>query len=352
MTDLHGKRVLLGVTGSIAAYKSPDIVRRLREQGADVRVVLTASAEKLVAPAVFQAVSGEPVRGDIWDAQAEAAMGHIELARWADIILIAPATANVIAQLANGAADNLLTTLVLASDAQLALAPAMNQAMWNDPATQENCAVLAGRNVLFIGPAEGSQACGDSGPGRMMEPVDIVSRLARGGADGALQGVRVVVTAGPTREPIDPVRFISNRSSGKMGFAVARAAAQAGADVLLIAGPVNLPTPPGVQRLNAETTQQMFDTTMANIADAHIYIGAAAIADYRPVAAATQKIKKQADTLDIHMTRSPDLLATIAALDDGPFAVGFAAETEKLEEHATAKLERKRLGMIIANLVG
>jgi phosphopantothenoylcysteine decarboxylase/phosphopantothenate--cysteine ligase len=352
MTDLHGKRVLLGVTGSIAAYKSPDIVRRLKEQGAEVRVVLTASAEKLVAPTVFQAVSGEPVRGDIWDAQAEAAMGHIELARWADIILIAPATANVIAQLASGAADNLLTTLVLASDAQLALAPAMNQAMWNDAATQENCAVLAGRNALFIGPAEGSQACGDSGPGRMMEPVDIVSRLARGGADGALEGLRVVVTAGPTREPIDPVRFISNRSSGKMGFAVARAAAQAGADVLLIAGPVSLPTPPGVQRLNAETTQQMFDTTMANIADAHIYIGAAAIADYRPVTAATQKIKKRADTLDIHMTRSPDLLATIAALPDGPFAVGFAAETEKLEEHATAKLERKRLAMIIANRVG
>jgi len=352
MTDLNGKRVLLGVTGSIAAYKSPDIVRRLRDRGAEVRVVLTASAEKLVSPTVFQAVSGEPVRGDIWDEQAEAAMGHIELARWADVILIAPATANVIAQLAAGTADNLLTTLVLASDAELVLAPSMNQAMWADPATRANCAVLEQRHALLIGPAEGSQACGDSGPGRMTEPLEIVSRLERGGAAGALAGLRVVLTAGPTREPIDPVRFISNRSSGKMGFAVARAAAAAGADVLLVAGPVHLATPPGVRRLDTETTQQMFDTTMAHIDAADIYIGAAAVADYRPVAPAEHKIKKQADTLDVHMTRSPDLLASIAALPAGPFTVGFAAETEKLEEYATAKLERKQLDMIIANLVG
>ncbi len=352
MNELKGRKVLLGVTGSIAAYKSPDIVRRLKEQGAQVRVVLTASAEKLVSPTVFQAVSGEPVRGDIWDEKAEAAMGHIELAKWADYILIAPATANVIAQLASGSADNLLTTLVLASDAQLALAPSMNQAMWNDSATQANCDVLRKRNALFIGPASGEQACGDVGPGRMSEPADIVNRLTRGGADGALEGLKVVVTAGPTREPIDPVRFVSNRSSGKMGFAVARAAADAGAHVTLIAGPVNLPTPPGVDRVDTETTQQMFDATMAAVADADIYIGAAAISDYRPEHAAPQKIKKSADTFELLMVKSPDVLATVAALDDAPFTVGFAAETEKLEEHAALKLERKKLNMIIANLVG
>ncbi len=352
MSELQGRKVLLGVTGSIAAYKSPDIVRRLKEQGAEVRVVLTASAEKLVSPTVFQAVSGEPVRGDIWDEKAEAAMGHIELARWADTVLIAPATANVIAQLATGSAENLLTTLVLATDAQIALAPSMNQAMWSDPATQANCDVLRKRNVIFIGPDSGEQACGDVGPGRMSEPVEIVNRLARGGRDGALEGLKVVITAGPTREPIDPVRFVSNRSSGKMGFAVARAAADAGADVTLVAGPVHLPTPPGVNRVDTETTQQMFDATMAVIDDADIYIGAAAISDYRPEHPADQKIKKHADTFELKMVKSPDLLATVAALDDGPFTVGFAAETEKLEEHAGIKLERKRLDMIIANLVG
>lgn len=352
MSELKGRKVLLGVTGSIAAYKSPDIVRRLKDQGAEVRVVLTASAEKLVSPTVFQAVSGEPVRGDIWDEKAEAAMGHIELAKWADTVLIAPATANVIAQLAAGSADNLLTTLVLASEAQIALAPSMNQAMWSDSATQANCDVLRKRNVIFIGPDSGEQACGDVGPGRMVEPVDIVNRLARDGADGALEGLKIVITAGPTREPIDPVRFVSNRSSGKMGFAVARAAADAGADVTLVAGPVNLPTPPGVDRIDAETTQQMFDAAMSVIDGADIYIGAAAISDYRPEHPADQKIKKHADTFELKMVKSPDLLASIAALPGGPFTVGFAAETEKLEEHATIKLERKKLDMIIANLVG
>ena len=246
--------MLLGVTGSIAAYKSPDIVRRLKDQGAEVRVVLTASAEKLVSPTVFQAVSGEPVRGDIWDEQAEAAMGHIELARWADQVLIAPATANLIAQLAAGSAENLLSTICLATEAPIALAPAMNQAMWRDPATQNNCEVLRNRNVRLIGPDEGSQACGDVGPGRMSEPVDIVNRLLRGGATGPFEGQTILVSAGPTREAIDPVRFVSNRSSGKMGFAMARAAADAGASVILVAGPVNLPTPPGVERIDVETT--------------------------------------------------------------------------------------------------
>jgi len=246
----------------------------------------------------------------------------------------------------------LLTTLVLASDAPLALAPSMNQAMWSDSATQANCDVLRKRNALFIGPDSGEQACGDVGPGRMSEPADIVNRLTRGGADGALEGLKVVVTAGPTREPVDPVRFISNRSSGKMGFAVARAAVDAGARVTLLAGPVNLPTPPGVERVDVETTQQMFDAAMAAVADADIYIGAAAISDYRPEQTAPQKIKKSADTFELVMVKSPDVLATIAALDDAPFTVGFAAETEKLEEHAAMKLERKKLNMIIANLVG
>jgi phosphopantothenoylcysteine decarboxylase/phosphopantothenate--cysteine ligase len=352
MSDIQGKRVLLGVTGSIAAYKSPDIVRRLKDQGADVRVVLTASAEKLVSPTVFQAVSGEPVRGDIWDEQAEAAMGHIELAKWADLIVIAPATANVIAQLAAGSAENLLTTICLASDAPLTLAPSMNQAMWRDTATQNNCDVLRKRNVMFIGPDDGDQACGDVGPGRMTEPASIVNRLSRGGRSGPFEGLRVLVSAGPTREAIDPVRFVSNRSSGKMGFAVARAAADAGAEVTLISGPVNLPTPPRVERIDVETTQQMVDAAMGCVGGMDIYIGAAAISDYRPKKAAVQKIKKSADTFVLEMIKSPDLLATIAALDNGPFTCGFAAETEKLEQHAMDKLNRKKLDMIVGNLVG
>lgn len=352
MIDIKDRHVLLGVTGSIAAYKSPDIVRRLREQGAEVRVVMTASAEKLVSPTVFQAVSGEPVRGDLWDHQAEAAMGHIELARWADHVLIAPATANVIAELAAGSAASLLTTICLATDAPITLAPAMNQAMWADAATQSNCDVLRKRNMRFIGPAAGSQACGDMGMGRMSEPADIVSRLLRDGNPGPFDGLRILVTAGPTREAIDPVRFVSNRSSGKMGFAVARAAADAGAKVTLIAGPVNLPAPPGVERIDVESTQQMFDATMQRIGGMNIYIGAAAISDYRPKTQMAQKIKKSADTFTLEMVKSPDLLASIAALKDGPFTVGFAAETEKLEQYATEKLNRKQLDMIVANLVG
>jgi phosphopantothenoylcysteine decarboxylase/phosphopantothenate--cysteine ligase len=352
MSDIQGRRVLLGVTGSIAAYKSPDIVRRLRDQGAEVRVVLTASAEKLVSPTVFQAVSGEPVRGDIWDEQAEAAMGHIELAKWADLILIAPATANLIAQLAAGSAENLLTTICLASEASVTLAPSMNQAMWRDAATQANCEVLRKRNVMFIGPDDGEQACGDVGPGRMSEPANIVSRLVRGGASGPFEGLRIMVSAGPTREAIDPVRFVSNRSSGKMGFAVARAAADAGAEVTLIAGPVNLPTPPRIERVDVETTQQMCDEALSRMDEMDMYIGAAAISDYRPKQVSVQKIKKTADTFVLEMLKCPDLLASVAALKNGPFTVGFAAETEKLEQHASDKLKRKNLDMIVANLVG
>lgn len=354
MGALDQQRVLLGVTGGIAAYKSPDLVRRLQDAGAEVRVVMTPSATRLVSPTVFQAVSGHPVRSELWDDAAEAAMGHIELARWATLVLIAPATAHLMSQLAAGSAGNLLTTLCLATSAPVVLAPAMNQAMWRHAATQANRATLQSRGVRCIGPASGSQACGDVGPGRMVEPSDIVSALGDAPASdiaGLLKGTRVLITAGPTREPIDPVRFVSNRSSGKMGFAVATAAIAAGADVTLITGPVHLPTPAGVRRIDVETAAEMFAAALGQIADADIYIGAAAISDYRPEPA-SQKIKKRTDRLTLEMQKSPDLLATIAARIPGPFTVGFAAETERVEEHASQKLEAKRLDMIVANQVG
>ncbi|QOJ32729.1 MAG: bifunctional phosphopantothenoylcysteine decarboxylase/phosphopantothenate--cysteine ligase CoaBC [Gammaproteobacteria bacterium] len=355
MALLTGKKILLGVSGGIAAYKSPDLVRRLRDQGAEVQVVLTHSAARMVSPTVFQAVSGQPVRGDLWDAQAEAAMGHIELARWADFVVIAPATAHLMAQLAAGLAPDLLTTLCLATTAPVLLAPAMNHAMWAHAATRANRTLLAARGLRFVGPAEGAQACGESGPGRMSEPADIVAALAAlaGMAGGALAGRRVLVTAGPTREPIDPVRFVSNRSSGKMGFAVAQAAAEAGARVTLVAGPVQLPTPPGVERVDVESAAEMHEATLSRAAQVDIYIGAAAVSDYRPAQSAAQKIKKKTETLDLHMVKCADVLAAVAALaQDRPFTVGFAAETEKLEEHALDKLRRKGLDMIVANLVG
>lgn len=354
MSTADHPRVLLGVTGGIAAYKSPDIVRRLLDRGADVQVVMTHSAERLVSPTVFQAVSGRAVRGELWDEQAEAAMGHIELARWADRILIAPATAHVMAELAAGSAGNLLTTLCLASDAPVFLAPAMNQAMWRHPAVRANHALLLERGVRFIGPAAGEQACGDIGPGRMVEPESIVAAVleAAGVKAGPLAGSRVLITAGPTREPIDPVRFVSNRSSGKMGFAVAEAAAAAGAQVTLVAGPVSQATPRGVERIDVETAAEMREATLARAGQIDIYIGAAAISDYRPEQVAAHKIKKHSDTLSLDMIKSPDVLAEVAALPARPFTVGFAAETQQLEAHARAKLEGKGLNMIVANLVG
>ena len=357
MSNLPYTKILLGVTGGIAAYKCPDLVRRLREQGAEVQVVMTPSAQKMVSSSVFQAVSGQEVRVDLWDQQAEAAMGHIELARWADLVLVAPATANTLSQLATGTAGGLLTTLCLATQAPLVLVPAMNQAMWRHPATQHNCDVLMQRGVRFIGPAEGEQACGDTGPGRMVEPADIVSELSTQQVhvhekERRLDGVAVVVTAGPTREPIDPVRYISNRSSGKMGFAMAAAAAAAGARVTLVAGPVSLPTPPGVERLDVETAAEMRDVAVDLAASADIYIGAAAISDYRPQLAQQQKIKKKSTTMSLELVKSIDVLAEIAVLKSAPFTVGFAAETEKLEEHANGKLLAKKLNMIVGNLVG
>ena len=348
MNRLTNKHVLLGVTGGIAAYKSAELVRKLRDAGAQVRVVMTKAAQEFITPLTLQALSGNPVHTDLLDPAAEAAMGHIELARWADVILIAPATADVIARIATGQADDLLTTLCLASTAPLVLAPAMNQAMWRNANTQANVSLLQQRGVQLFGPADGSQACGDVGPGRMLEPVELATLLANLFPSGLLAGLNVVITAGPTREAIDPVRFISNHSSGKMGFALAQAAVDAGARTTLIAGPVHLPTPEGATRIDVVSAQQMLDAAQA-IDDCDIFIAAAAVADYRPVDVATQKLKKTKDTMTIELARNPDIVATIAARNDKPFVVGFAAETNDVITYARDKLLRKKLDLIIAN---
>jgi len=351
---MQGKRILLGVTGGIAAYKSPDLVRRLREQGAEVQVVMTAAAREFVTAATFQAVSGRPVRTDLWDAAAEAAMGHIELARWAQLVLIAPASADFLARLATGQADDLLSTLCLATEAPIAVAPAMNRVMWANAATRANVATLRQRNVNVLGPAEGDQACGEIGAGRMLEPLELADRagLMLLGGGGPLQGRRVLITAGPTRERIDPVRFISNRSSGKMGFAVAQAAREAGAEVVLVSGPVSLATPTAVRRIDVESAADMLNAVLGEVDRADIFISTAAVADYRPANAAEQKIKKTSDRMDLSMERTADVLATVAARPNRPFVVGFAAETESVEQHARGKLLKKNLDMIAANEVG
>jgi phosphopantothenoylcysteine decarboxylase/phosphopantothenate--cysteine ligase len=354
MSAITSLKVLLGVTGGIAAYKSAELVRRLREQGAEVQVVMTEGAQHFVGVATFQALSGRPVRTDLWDASAEAAMGHIELARWADRVVIAPASADFLARLAHGMANDLLTTLCLATDAPIAVAPAMNRLMWANAATQANVATLRSRGVTIIGPAEGEQACGETGAGRMVEPADILTALLpreplKG---GVLAGRKVLVTAGPTRERIDPVRFITNRSSGKMGYAVAEAARDAGAEVVIVSGPVNVPTPAGVRRIDVETAEQMMDAVRAELAGTDIFIAAAAVSDYRPVQAAAEKIKKTSDSLMLALSRTTDILATVAANTPRPFVVGFAAETQNVERNALIKLEGKRLDMIAANQVG
>jgi phosphopantothenoylcysteine decarboxylase / phosphopantothenate---cysteine ligase len=350
---MQGKRILLGVTGGIAAYKSPDLVRRLRERGAEVQVVMTAAAREFVTATTFQAVSGRTVRSDLWDATAEAAMGHIELARWADAVLIAPASADFLARLAGGHADDLLATLCLATQAPLAVAPAMNHVMWSNAATRANVAQLAARDVAVLGPAAGDQACGESGEGRMLEPLELAEQLAALlAAGGELAGRRVLITAGPTRERLDPVRFISNRSSGKMGFAVAQAARAAGAEVILVSGPVSLPTPAGVKRIDVESAADMLTAVLAELPGTQVFISTAAVADYRPVRAAHNKIKKTSETLELSMERTPDVLATVAARPERPFVVGFAAETESVEQNARAKLMKKNLDMIAANEVG
>jgi phosphopantothenoylcysteine decarboxylase/phosphopantothenate--cysteine ligase len=345
-------RILLGVSGGIAAYKSAELVRRLREAGAEVRVVLTENAARFVSPLTFQALSGQPVRSGLWDEAAEAAMGHIELARWAQRILIAPASADLIARLAHGFADDLLTTLCLASAAPLALAPAMNQQMWAHAATQANVATLRERGVDVLGPAAGSQACGEFGAGRLLEADSIVAEIAALHGPKILSGARVLVSAGPTYEDIDPVRFIGNRSSGRMGFAVARAAVEQGARVQLVAGPVHLPTPAGVERTDVRSARDMRVAVMRQIPQSDIFISAAAVGDYRPGEVATHKLKKRGADLTLTLNENPDILAEIAALPKRPLLVGFAAETENVEAYARAKLTRKKLDLIAANLVG
>ncbi len=350
---MQGKHILLGVTGGIAAYKSADLVRRLRERGAEVQVAMTSAAREFVGPITFQALSGRPVRIDLWDSAAEAAMGHIELARWAELVLIAPASADFLARLAGGKADDLLATLCLATEAPIAVAPAMNRIMWGNAATAANVALLRQRGVHVLGPAEGAQACGEVGEGRMLEPQDLADRIAELlPRDGPLRGRRVLITAGPTRERIDPVRFISNRSSGKMGFAVAQAAREAGAEVVLVSGPVALPTPPGVRRVDVESAEAMLAAVQREVEQANIFISTAAVADYRPASPAEQKIKKTSDRLHLDMERTVDVLATVAARPERPFVVGFAAETESVEQNARGKLLKKNLDMIAANEVG
>jgi phosphopantothenoylcysteine decarboxylase / phosphopantothenate---cysteine ligase len=350
---MQGKRILLGVTGGIAAYKSPDLVRRLRERGTEVQVVMTAAAREFVTATTFQAVSGRPVRTELWDAAGEAAMGHIELARWAELVLVAPASADFLARLATGQADDLLATLCLATQAPIAVAPAMNHLMWENPATRANIATLTARGVHVLGPAAGEQACGEVGEGRMLEPPDLAERLgALLRPDGALCGRRVLITAGPTRECIDPVRFISNRSSGKMGFATAQAAREAGAEVVLVAGPVSLATPAGVRRIDVESAADMLAAVLRELPQTDVFISTAAVADYRPACAAHQKIKKTTETLELTMQRTVDVLAAVAAGAERPFVVGFAAETESVEQNARAKLLKKNLDMIAANEVG
>lgn len=354
MSTLQHRRIVLGVSGGIAAYKAPDLVRRLRERGAEVQVVMTAGAQRFVTPTTFQAVAGREVRAELWDPAAEAAMGHIELARWAELILLAPATADLIARLSSGRADDLLTTLVLATDAKVALAPAMNRLMWSHPATQANIAILRHRGVEVLGPGRGEQACGETGDGRMLEPLDIVSgveRLLPTTTSAALAGKHVLITAGPTRERLDPVRYISNRSSGKMGFALADAARVAGAEVTLVAGPVNLPTPLGVNRIDVESAAQMHAAVEAAVGVADVFIGTAAVADYRPAVVAERKIKKSGERVEIVLERTPDILASVAARAQRPFVVGFAAETHDVETYARGKLESKNLDLIAANEV-
>lgn len=350
---LHGERVLLGVSGGIAAYKAADLVRRLREAGAEVRVVMTEGAQRFVAPLTFQALSGHPVRDSLWDEHAEAAMGHIELARWATRVLVAPASADAIARLAHGLAGDLLGTLCLATDAPLAIAPAMNRLMWAHPATQANIDMLRARGVEVVGPGEGDQACGEVGAGRMLEPTQIVAALAALRVDAArFAGRRVLITAGPTREDIDPVRYIGNRSSGKMGFALAAAAAAMGARVTLVAGPVALATPAGVSRVDVRSAAQMREAVLAALPEQDVFIAAAAVADYMPAQAAADKIKKTGESLTLELVRTPDILAEVAARAERPFTVGFAAETRDIEAYARDKLVRKRLDMIAANRVG
>lgn len=350
MQRLTNKRILLGITGGIAAYKAAELVRALVTSGADVRVVMTDGAKEFITPLTLQALSGNPVHHSLLDPEAEAGMGHIELAKWADFILIAPASANFMARMTHGMGNDLLTTLCLASIAPMAIAPAMNQAMWADATTQNNLSQLAKlKPVQIWGPDQGEQACGDVGPGRMLEPTELARRLSEQFERKILSGKTITITAGPTREAIDPVRYISNHSSGKMGFALAKAAQEAGAKVNLVAGPVHIPTPERVHRTDIESAQDMLDAVLTLLPETDIFIGAAAVADYRPADVSDQKIKKNQDDMHIRLVKNPDIIATVAAQEKPPFCVGFAAETQDVISYAKGKLEKKKLNMVIAN---
>lgn len=352
MQQLTNKRILLGITGGIAAYKSAELVRSLKKAGADVRVVMTSGAMEFITPLTLQALSGNPVHHALLDPEAEAGMGHIELAKWADLLLIAPASANFIARLSQGLGDDLLTTVCLATEAPMALAPAMNQAMWKDGTTQQNIERLQnvkGKNLHIFGPDAGEQACGDVGPGRMLDPDLIAAHCADLFESGLLVGINLVVTAGPTREALDPVRYISNHSSGKMGYAIAEAAREAGARVTLITGPVNISAPDRVNVERVSSAREMLETSLEQLPECQIFIAAAAVADYRPLNIANQKIKKSGDTIELKMVKNPDVVATIAQHEQRPFTVGFAAETQDVEDYARGKLEKKNLDMIVAN---
>ncbi|EGQ8022987.1 bifunctional phosphopantothenoylcysteine decarboxylase/phosphopantothenate--cysteine ligase CoaBC [Vibrio vulnificus] len=352
MQTLAGKKILLGISGGIAAYKCADLTRRLKERGAEVQVVMTKAAKEFITPLTMQAVSGRPVSDSLLDPAAEASMGHIELAKWADLILLVPATADLIARMAAGMGNDLLTTLVLATDAPVAVSPAMNQQMYRNVATQENIATLSRRGMEIWGPAAGEQACGDVGPGRMLEPMQLVALCEQFFQPKPLQDKSILITAGPTREAIDPVRYITNHSSGKMGYALAQAAMQLGANVTLISGPVSLPTPVNVNRINVDSAQEMYDAVMAQASDHDIFISCAAVADYRPATIAEQKLKKtdDSDEMTITMVKNPDIVASVSAMTENrPFTVGFAAETNDVEVYARRKLEKKKLDLLCAN---
>ncbi|NVK43747.1 MAG: bifunctional phosphopantothenoylcysteine decarboxylase/phosphopantothenate--cysteine ligase CoaBC [Oceanospirillaceae bacterium] len=350
MQRLTNRQIILGITGGIAAYKSAELTRQLKGAGADVRVVMTPAATEFITPLTLQALSGHPVHLHLLDPEAEAGMGHIELAKWADLVLIAPASADFIARLADGQGNDLLSTLCLATEAPICVAPAMNQAMWRNSHTQDNIARLRDNGIAVFGPGSGEQACGDTGPGRMLEPVQLAQMTAEQFDTGVLAGKTVYITAGPTREPLDPVRYISNHSSGKMGYALAEAAVDAGARVRLISGPVNLPAPARMERVMVETAEQMLAASLDGIDGCDIFIAAAAVADYRPTAVAEHKIKKGAEEImELHLVKNPDIVATVAARPDKPFTVGFAAETRDLVDYARGKLERKHLDLVVAN---
>lgn len=350
MKTLTNKHILLGVTGGIAAYKSAELIRRLQDQGASVQVVMTPAAQEFITPLTLQALSGNPVHTELLNPEAEAGMGHIELARWADLILVAPATADFIARLAQGQANDLLTTLCSASAAPICIAPAMNQGMWANQANLDNIELLQQRQVRCFGPAEGSQACGDIGPGRMLEAEELAQLCSEQFQPGSLAGKTVTITAGPTREAIDPVRYISNHSSGKMGYAIAEAARDAGAKVIVISGPCALTKPERCEVISVSSAQEMYEASMAVVADSDIFIASAAVADYRPASIEEQKIKKTGqDTMTIELVKNPDIVTAVANSQERPFTVGFAAETQDVVEYARGKLQRKNLDLVVAN---